>query len=574
MPKLTAFFICNLFFVALIGQNLTIDGYVYESGNRGFLNVVQIKVLDDKDKELGQVFSDHTGHFEISVPARFNYKVVAFKDMFEEIETLLDVKGEGDGNKIFTKIEMRRAPGYMFEITLAENREHDSIVVDAIKGARIEVYNNTKREEVLVLDSHPHPEFDVALHKGNHYTILVRKDGYLGKRMEAFVDVEGCILCFEGIGSVTPGVADNLTEGNEFGVLLANVGLEKIYEGKTIPINNINYEFGSAELDGRYEDGLLSLATIMKDNPDLTVEIGSHTDSRGGSDRNFELSNERARSVVDFLVENGVARSRLLSRGYGETTLLNDCDNTRECSDRLHRVNRRTELKVIGIAPVKAPIKTLSQIKQMEQGEALLEDIQFGGEIQIPLDSMQVSEDGMDLDSITLELEQAKELPEQAKELPELDEETVEVSAVPEMEEVTSEVSAEIATAADNPEIVETMDNGNTDVETKKSAIKNVIAREIAPENNLEHQIDPDAVPRIGSTYQIVINESEEELSNDNDIFQRHSNLNIIADGDNNYYYLIGEFNNKNDADRFFSTVKLAYPDSYIVEVVKGAIVK
>ncbi len=244
MTKVTAFILCSLFLGSLLGQNFEIDGYVYESGNRGFLDVVQVTVFDGQDKELGKTFSDHTGHFNIEVPARFKYRIAVFKDMFVETETMLDVEDAGDQDKIFTKIEMKRAPGYTFEITLAEKRDHDSIVVDAIKGSRIEVYNNTKKTEVLVLEDHPDPNFDIALQKGNHYTILVRKDGYLGKRMEAFVDVEGCILCFEGIGSVNPGVSDNLTEGNEFGVLLANVELDKIYEGKTIPINNINYDYG------------------------------------------------------------------------------------------------------------------------------------------------------------------------------------------------------------------------------------------------------------------------------------------------------------------------------------------
>jgi len=400
MAKVIAFILCSLFTGLIMSQELTIDGYVYESGNRGFLNVVQLTIYDGKGNELGKTFSDYTGHFEVVVPARFEYKVVAFKDMFEEVETELTVEDQGDENKIFTKIEMKRAPGYMFEITLAEKRDHDSIVVDAIKHSRIEVYNNTEQEEVLVLASHPDPNFDVALQKGNHYTILIRKDGYLGKRMEAFVDVEGCILCFEGIGSVTPGVADNLTEGNEFGVLLANVELEKIYEGKTIPISNINYQFGKSDLNKDYEEGLLNLATIMKDNPDLTVELGSHTDARGSKDRNFELSRERAQNVVAFLVDHGVDRSRLISRGYGETQLLNHCDNTTECSDNEHRKNRRTELKVVGISSQKAPVKSLKDIKQMEQGEALLEEIQFGGGIEIPMDSTSVDMDDHVMDSL------------------------------------------------------------------------------------------------------------------------------------------------------------------------------
>ncbi len=401
MSKILSFITVNLLICAIYGQTLTLDGYVFESGNRGFLNVVQIDVFDVKDELLGTTFSDLDGHFTIDVDARFNYKIVATKDMFDAVETLVDVEqNDGNSKKIFLQLKMERSPGYIFEITLAEKREHDSIIVDAIKNSRIEVYNNTTKEPVLVLEDHPHPQFNVALIKGNHYTILVRKDGFLAKRMEAFVNVEGCILCFEGVGSVTPGVSDNLTGGNATGVLLANVELDRIYEGKTIPINNILYEFGSSELDKRDVEGLESLATLMSDNPDLTVEIGSHTDSRGGNERNMELSRERAQKVVDFLVDNDVLRSRLISRGYGETELKNDCINGVECPDWKHKENRRTELKVLGIAPVKAEIKTLAHIKQLEQGDALLEEIQFGGQIQIPLDSMVMESDSLSIDKL------------------------------------------------------------------------------------------------------------------------------------------------------------------------------
>ena len=379
----------------LNAQNLTIDGYVYESGNRGFLNVVQVDVLDKDDMVLTTVFSDVTGHFVAEVPVRSTYVLKTYKDMFQEKLIEVSTEGKSAGDKVFVKMEMKRAPGYIFEITMAESRESDTIPVDAIQGARIEVYNNTTKEEVLALVDHPHPHFDVALLKGNHYTLLIRKDGYLGKRMEAFVDVEDCILCFEGIGSVEPGVSDNLTEGNQMGVLLANVDLEKIYEGKTIPISNILYASASAELDRNDEDGLLALATLMSDNPDLTVEIGSHTDSRGKQDRNLILSQERAKNVVNFLVENGVDKSRLVSRGYGETKLLNDCTSFVDCTEKQHRINRRTELKVLGIAKVKAELKTLAHIKKLEQAEDLLKEIQFGGQVQIPLE-----EGGSNLDSL------------------------------------------------------------------------------------------------------------------------------------------------------------------------------
>ncbi len=538
MSKLFSFFFFNLIAFAAFGQNLTLDGYVYESGNRGFLNVVQITVYDDKGVELGQTFSDLTGHFEIAVPARFKYKVKAFKDMFEETETEVDVTEEGDGDKIFMKMEMKRAAGYLFEITLAEKRDHDSIVVDAIKGARIEVYNNTKKEAVLELLDHPHPHFEVALQKGNHYTVLVRKDGYLGKRMEAFVDVEGCILCFEGLGSVTPGVTDNLSEGNQMGVLLANVELEKIYEGKTIPISNILYETGSAEFKKNDEDGLMQLATLMKDNPDLTIEIGAHTDSRGKQDLNMELSQNRAKNVVSFLVDQGVKRLRLLSRGYGESQLLNDCDSFTECTEKEHRINRRTELKVIGIAYNKAPVKSLSQIKQMEQGEALLKEIQFGGQVQIPTDSV------------------GNEIP-------------------------TEEPMKQIEKGTDSKQIEMEEAVQQDDMLKQEKSLKERISDKLVEKNEEAVQEDKKLDTEVkaentnaASSIRIVIQQSEDVLPGDHDIFKLHSNVSHIKDDAGNHLYMIGEFSELKEAEQFNKTVRNAYSDCFIVRIKAGEVTK
>ena len=540
--------------LSMMGQNLTIDGYVYESGNRGFLNVVNVEIQDENGQLLGSTFSDLTGHFVIQVPVKDNYKVQTSKDMFDVLETSVSAIGKEEGDKVFMKIEMKRSPGYIFEITLAENREDEAIPVDAIKGARIEVFNNTTGKEILNLVEHPEPHFDVALLKGNHYTILVRKDGYISKRMEAFVDVEGCILCFEGIGSVGPGVSDNLSEGNEMGVLLANVELDKIYEGKTLPINNIIYEYTSAELDRKDEAGLMALATLMKDNPDLTVEIGSHTDSRGKEIKNLELSQARAMNVIDFLIDHDVDKSRLFPKGYGETQLKNKCKSFVECTEAEHRINRRTELKVLGVAAIKSPIKTLVQIKQMENAEKLLEEIQFGGQMRIPdlPDSTQI-ESKIDnaLDGATL------------------NDKTEKVSE----EEVHLEIPAETETAA-NDGMMKNSDEEvpeleiPSDTETENVEMKSDSEGELTPEMDSDQKTQNTAM-----AYTISISSSLESLSEEDELFSRHSNLEVRRQEDM-YHYTLGHFTNKIEAETFFRTVKLAYPDAKMLTLQDDKIVK
>jgi outer membrane protein OmpA-like peptidoglycan-associated protein len=90
------------------------------------------------------------------------------------------------------------------------------------------------------------------------------------------------------------------------------------------------------------------LLILMLDKPHLSIELASHTDSRGDDDYNMVLSQERAQSVVDYLILQGISRDRLIARGFGETRLKNKCGNGVECTEAEHQVNRRTEFRIIG----------------------------------------------------------------------------------------------------------------------------------------------------------------------------------------------------------------------------------
>ena len=86
----------------------------------------------------------------------------------------------------------------------------------------------------------------------------------------------------------------------------------------------------------------------MKLNPDIRVELGWHTDSRGKDSDNKRLSQDRASFAMDYIVNNGIEKNRITRIGYGESKLLNRCKNGVQCSEEEHRTNRRIELKIIG----------------------------------------------------------------------------------------------------------------------------------------------------------------------------------------------------------------------------------
>ncbi len=112
---------------------------------------------------------------------------------------------------------------------------------------------------------------------------------------------------------------------------------------------NILWNSGSATLRSdakRVIDN--KLVTLMTSKPAISIELGSHTDSQGSAEFNRALSQRRADAVKNYLVSKGINASRIVSKGFGESRLLNNCSDGVPCTARQHQVNRRTEYRVIG----------------------------------------------------------------------------------------------------------------------------------------------------------------------------------------------------------------------------------
>ncbi len=118
----------------------------------------------------------------------------------------------------------------------------------------------------------------------------------------------------------------------------------KLTEYNALPIL---YPYNSAalipEAKRTIDEALLEL---LNAKPNVSVEIRSHTDSRGSASANETLSQRRAESVVNYLINKGINRSRLVAKGLGEGDLKNRCADGVECSEAEHQVNRRNEFTV------------------------------------------------------------------------------------------------------------------------------------------------------------------------------------------------------------------------------------
>ncbi|MBU6340974.1 MAG: OmpA family protein [Bacteroidetes bacterium] len=364
IPVLTFLVFCSIFAQAIQAQS-TLDAYVFESNNRGFLQQAFVTVYSFPDNTvIAELRSDTLGHFSLPLP-RGKYRIFTRKDVFYDRQDTLDLNSD----KVFVKIEMQRKPGYLFDISLAEARDNSDQVVDAIQGATIEIYNRTQNKADIVLKNHPNAFFQHTFEQGNHYTMLLRKPGYLAKRIEIYVNVKGCILCVDGVRDLSPGISDNLTAGNTMGTLVANVELVKAKVNKRIRVNNIYYDFDKWDIRPDAEEQLDKIVTLMNDNPSLRVELGSHTDSRGNDAYNLTLSERRAAAAVAYIVSEGIDSSRILAKGYGETELVNGCKNDVPCSEEAHQQNRRTELRILGIGAEALDWIPLAQIVAKENTE-------------------------------------------------------------------------------------------------------------------------------------------------------------------------------------------------------------
>jgi outer membrane protein OmpA-like peptidoglycan-associated protein len=111
-------------------------------------------------------------------------------------------------------------------------------------------------------------------------------------------------------------------------------------------INHIYYDFDKADIRPDAQMELDKIVTFMKDNPDMIIELGSHTDSRGKADYNLDLSQRRAASAVAYIVSQGIEQDRISAKGYGESTLVNKCKDGVTCTETEHQQNRRTEFLI------------------------------------------------------------------------------------------------------------------------------------------------------------------------------------------------------------------------------------
>ena len=188
--------------------------------------------------------------------------------------------------------------------------------------------------------------FRFRLERGVKYVMKAGAKGYLNVKQEFTSGME----------------EENADYGVDF--ILAAINKPQVVE-------NIFYDFDKASLRPESKTALDEMVTILNENPNVTIEMGAHTDRKGSDEYNIELSNRRAKSVVDYLIAAGIDPGRLTWKGYGESTpkritkrlnreypqfpeetLLDEAfieSLSPEDQEAADQINRRTEFQVTSI---------------------------------------------------------------------------------------------------------------------------------------------------------------------------------------------------------------------------------
>ena len=122
-----------------------------------------------------------------------------------------------------------------------------------------------------------------------------------------------------------------------------DLSIRKTPSAPMVRMENVLYNFNQFNLSNSGLAELDTLAEFLKMNPDVKIDLSSHTDSRGTNEYNNKLSGLRGKSCYDYLISKGVKKEVLILKNFGETKLLNQCKDGVECGEDLHEVNRRTE---------------------------------------------------------------------------------------------------------------------------------------------------------------------------------------------------------------------------------------
>jgi outer membrane protein OmpA-like peptidoglycan-associated protein/tetratricopeptide (TPR) repeat protein len=280
--------------------------------------------------------SNSNGHAQVSVPAYGQGKVEVNADgYFPEIKTYTitdEAMAQGVIRIVFL---LKKSTHYAAISGLVTERETAAI----LPGETVTISGPGGYQAQSLTNAQGVYTFNQIV-PDNIFTIKVSKQGYFTETRTI------------RIPEISESTVFNKAAGYDM-----DFQLLQIQEKREIVINEIYYDFDKATLRESSKYELNKLVSMLRETPQVRVQISAHTDTRGTHNYNDRLSEARAKSVTDYLIANGISRNRLISKGYGKRfPVITNARNEDE-----HQANRRTTFQVTGVDYVEAAVSPFTQ---------------------------------------------------------------------------------------------------------------------------------------------------------------------------------------------------------------------
>lgn len=251
--------------------------------------------------------------------------------------------GKGDDD-IYTFVnedpDLKVVNYYLQGITYTPGSNGNLQVLPNVRVSLIDVNGEVMQDYVTGNDG----KFLFRVYESEDYNLVAETDGYLVKRQPYTTKGK----------SVDPHTLKELVTNITFDTTIV---LDKIELEKSFVLENIYYDYDKADIRPDAAVELDKLAQLLIDNPEIKIELSSHTDSVDTEAYNLDLSQRRAQSAVNYLIKRGIDPGRLVAKGYGESRPIarnTNPDGTDNPEGR--QKNRRTEFKILEVRAIPKPI--------------------------------------------------------------------------------------------------------------------------------------------------------------------------------------------------------------------------
>lgn len=303
---------------------------VVDSHTNELISIANIDVSGPPTAAPPTIDTLHTGQFVAGFTNGYTYHIDAVADQYAPNS----ITAEADENNPVITIKLvKMKPGCIVAGTITDKDSKEPI-----PSAQILIIDLTENDTAYNFTVKENGKYRYIALKANHsYSMDVSCRGYFNKPAIILnTNDNKCISALE----------------REYDYL-RNFELEKIVLGKAIKIDNIYFDLAKYNIRPSAAKELDKIVNLMVENPDIIIELSSHTDCRASYKYNMTLSDNRAKASADYIISKGISVARITGKGYGETKLVNDCaceDKiiSRVCTEEEHQANRRTEFQVTG----------------------------------------------------------------------------------------------------------------------------------------------------------------------------------------------------------------------------------